>query len=541
MSDMMPTPDLLDRITKQYRVQKTRVPLSGSDFAEAFRSNWELIVGGVTLGVTFAYLGHIPVSNKAGKFFLDILGYLGHGLIVSATAVLAFEWVSEAKRAQALTWALLQALAAQPRDKLENALWLLMGPSSERFKSLGSLTDHIAGLTKSKNWASDAFVRFLSESALESSDNARNLATLCRELEDPEPRETSFELVLRESAKKTDALLTSLLTSLPNGSFYDAVSNALIWRDLTDFQNSHTRAIRSGVNIRRVFVLFQPSDDLVPDNKAINTVYRHFKLSEEWGTGRGGASYEMRFIRDMKYKEVAPKLWRKLNFGVFVPPIAVGKPIAFDVREDNLSEFDVFIVDDSDPFVRDFNLLWDACGPTTDVTLRYALRAERMRRMKAGSYSAVSTFDNWADERLEQLDKDALEASTRGVEIRRIFVMDGNTNNEMLHVLRKHAESRRDHSRYDWLFCHRENLPSNLTKHLPIPYGIFEDRAPLGLQQVLHETYSGKDDQEFELADEVSNQIFNAFNSFWVILKKQEETVLVDRFGAAESKELMRR
>jgi hypothetical protein len=119
--------------------------------------------------------------------------------------------------------------------------------------------------------------------------------------------------------------------------------------------------------------------------------------------------------------------------------------------------------------------------------------------------------------------------------------MENNTNKEMLAVLRRHAESRRINPQYDWLFCHREDLPLSLTKPLPIPYGIFEDRAPVSAKRVLYEAYSGKDDQPFELPDETSIQIFNAFNAFWETWKKNDERALVDRFGAAEASELIRR
>lgn len=534
--------ELIEKYTHEYSIQSNPRSLSWDDFQEAFRANRNLILWGTGLGLLFAWAAHLDVPWPVVRFALQILGFIGHGLIVSATAVLAYEWVSHEKKAQSLTWALIRVMTSNPMEKLDDALHMLLGGDVDRFKSIARLTGHIATLRETQNWAREAYMEFLNESAHLVSVNGRDLATLCRELQHPEPTATRFALVLQEPGQITDRLLTRLLTALPAGSSYDAVSNALIWQDLTEFQASHEAAIASGVTIRRVFVIFQPSDDLVPADQAINTVYHHYQLSLDWRVGTGGAKYEMRFVTQNKYKETAPKLFAKLNFGVFVPPAAVGRPVAFDVREDNLSAFDIHIVDPRDVFIREFAKLWEACGATTDLGLRYALRAERMRRMKAGSYSAISKFDNWGDDRLEQLHKDGMEALKRGVRIRRVFVMNENENknDEMLPVLRHHAEERRAHPGYEWLFCPIGSLPPSLIKHLPIPYGIFQDLAPVGTEQVLYEAYSGNVDEDFELSHEQSRVIYEAFNTFWEIWSKQEDAALFNRFGAEIAAELKR-
>lgn len=543
MSDMLTLqelPDLLEKYTNEYTIHTRPRSLSRHDFVAAFRANWELIIGGIALGVALAFISHLAIPMPGADIVLEILGHVGHGLVVSSIAVLAFEWVAEAKKAQALTWALIRLMTSGQMEKLENAMGMLLGKEAQRFKSVALFTSYVSVLRTTPNWARDAFLEFLGSAARAASLNARDLAKLCREIEAPEPSFTRFALALQHPGKVADKLLKKLLTSLPEGSSYDAVSNALIWRDLTDFQKAHEGVVAGGVRIRRVFVIFQPSDDIVPDDQAINTVYHHFELASKWGTGKGGARYEMRFVTQKKYKETAPTLYAKLNFGVFVPPIAVGKPVAFDVKADNLTEFDIHIVNEQDAFVSEFNELWDACGVTSDLGLRYALRAERMRRMKSGSYSAVSTFDNWANEQLDQLHKDAMEASKRGVQIRRIFVSN-NSNKEMLPILREHAEARRLYPRYDWLLCAAEDLPKNLVKYLPIPFGIFEDLAPVGTQRVLYEAYSGNVDREFELPHDQSSQIFDAFNSFWDALKKRDGDALEDRFAPAVAAELRQR
>lgn len=523
-------PELLEKYTNEYTIQRKPRPLSRRDFVAAFLANWELIVGGVVLGVTLAFVSHLNIPGKGVDVLLEVLGHIGHGLVVSSIAVLAFEWVAEAKKAQALTWALIRLMTSGQMEKLENALGMLLGGESQRFKSVALFTSYVSALRTTPNWARDAFLEFLGSGARALALNARDLSKLCRETQAAEPSFTRFALTLQHPGKVADRLLKKLLVSLPRGSSYDAVSNALIWRDLTDFQKAHEDAVTAGVRIRRVFVIFQPSDDIVPDDQAINTVYHHFELSSKWGTGKGDARYEMRFVTQKRYKEAAPTLYAKLNFGVFVPPIAAGKPVAFDVKADNLTEFDIHIVNEQDAFITEFDNLWDACGVTTDLGLRYALRAERMRRMKSGSYSAVSAFDNWTNEQLDQLHKDAMDASKRGVQIRRIFVSN-NSSKEMLPILREHAEARRLYPRYDWLLCAPEDLPPSLIRYLPIPFGIFEDLAPVGTQRVLYEAYSGNVDREFELPHDQSSQIFDAFNAFWDVLRKRETDTLTERFG----------
>ena len=544
----MATSTSLEQIRNTVQQLQSELQISSSprrpkfqDVQAAVRANSWFLGIGIGAGLVLAGLPELVkgfIESHILLFLIGLIEHIGIGLIVAAIAVVAYEFVSEAWKAQIHSWALVNLLVLGAEDRLESAHKMLLGRNADRLEPLRDAAKYAATLLDEKNhsWATDASVEFLGELT----ETMKRSAQTIMEVNDylrPSTALGKRDLKFADPSKLTDSLLKKLLLAMPPLSKYCAVSNALIWKDLTDFRDAHQQAIEKGVTIQRVFVLFQDEDAIIADADAITTIYHHYELSHQW-KGKHEARYEMRFVTAKRYRKLAERLSAKKHFGVFRPASSPEKNLVFDVTEHNLSEFDVSTVGPSSPFIREFDELWRQCGETNEVRLRYVLRAERMRRMDSGSYSALSIFANWTEENLKDLHDDSMIAEVRGVTIRRIFVYtDNDTNEAMIRVLKEHTRSQRDHHDYEWVLCPMSRVPPMLTKGMP--YGIFEDRGKSGgTKQVLHEVYSGNPAAPFEIGGEDAAKMLKAFDRFWLELAPDRDAILRERFGSPVAAEL---
>jgi hypothetical protein len=531
----------MDVLRNEYRLVSKPRHAGLSEFIEVVKTNWRVLSIGLFLGLLFAgfpaIFEHWSHEHPVGGFFLGLFEHLGIGLIVAALAVIAYEWVSEARRAQIHSSELVHLLMLGAKDRLESTHKMLLGPNADHMEPLRDFTASVATIADADDWLSKPLVAFFSHVASKASQNAKSLEHVVAELRTQRNTAARFPLVFAEPPKLTDFILEQLLLALPPGSRYSAVSNALIWKDLTDFRDSHENAIEAGVTIQRIFIIFQKADAVTADAQAIATIYAHYDLSQKWGVSEKGGRYQTRFVTAEQYDKKAPRLAQRKHFGVFRPPDR--NALAFDVIDDDLSKFDILAAGPASEFTHDFDELWKVLPELDDISLRYLLRAERMRRIDSGSYSAVSTFENWTQERLNRLHEDSMEAEIRGVEVRRIFVMgEKQSTSEMVRVLDAHALSSHDHPGYKWVACEKEKVPPALTSLVHIPYGIFKDRGKSGsTQQVLFEVYSGRADEPFELSGEVAENMLKDFERSWKELWRNRAELLQERFGPEKARE----
>lgn len=526
-----------DVLRVEHRVVSRPREAGWPEFKDVIKANWKVLSVGFSSGLL---LSSAPVAlepwSKAYhvKFLLGLFEHLGIGLIVAALAVIAYEWVSEARRAQIHSHELVQLLLLGAEDRIESAHKMLLGANADRLEPLRLFAQNVAAVAKQNDWIRKPLLAFFEELATKISENAKSLARVALDLRQQVDVGVQSELAFPDPAKLTDFLLRELLLALPAGGRYSAVSNALIWKDLTSFRDAHIEAAKAGVTIQRVFIIFQKADQVIADAQAIATIYKHYKLSKSLSHGSGG-KYETRFVTVEEYEKRAPKLAQCKHFGVFQ---TAGKPaLAFLVEEDNLSQFGIVAVGTNSPFTHGFDDLWEGLEELDDIRLRYMLRAERMRRIDSGSYSALSTFENWNDERLNSLHEDSMKAERRGVQIRRIFAVSSHsTTSSMKAILDSHAAWSREHPGYQWIICNQEDLPITLTSSIDVPYGIFKDRGKSGsTEQVLFEVYSGRADEPFEISGGMAEAMFNTFERFWHDQWPKRATVLEERFGPKAS------
>lgn len=240
----------LDRLLADYKIKQERRPLRLEDFSAALKANALLLAAGIFGGLILIWFDHWFRARWTPRPWFDVVltlaEHVGVGLIVAAIAVLAFEWVSESRRAQVLSLTLAQLLAHGARDRLESAHAMLLDEDAPRFESLRRLAESIESLRQGDHWTRRPLIEFLADILSETATNAASLAGASRKLRAHVANEQErAPLLFDDGAKRTDKLLRTLLTYLPAGGKYQAVSNALIWTDLTGFEESHRLAIES--------------------------------------------------------------------------------------------------------------------------------------------------------------------------------------------------------------------------------------------------------------------------------------------------------
>lgn len=388
-----------------------------------------LIIPSVFVEVTHA----TRFSTIAWKTFTETLMHVGVGFIVASLAVLAYEWGSETKNALLLGWGLRRILTAQGREAVVNGLKVTL-PGDEILRNeIIALVDYAAALRQHGDWGKTAYLDFLTALAGIITQTTRNLSSLGTAATLEPNADNPISLRLPEPGTLADSMLCGLLGKLESGDDYYAVSNARIWPILPKFHDAHIPAIRRGVNIRRIFVVFDPSDTVLTANDTVKIIYGNFIDSKTWSSiytravrlfkRRLTPGYQMKIMTRATYRQLAPELEKLLHFGVFRRKSDTS--LVFDVKSDDLSSFEVSHLARGSTF-ENFDQLWKDLPRVTGAVLQEQLRLERVRHLSAkSSYWAVTLLSDvknpaWLSTECQLVEK----ARSGGVMVRRLLWAD---------------------------------------------------------------------------------------------------------------------
>lgn len=463
-----------------------------------------------------------PSTHTIIDVLWELAVHVAVGFIVAALAVVAYEWGSEVKAALLLSNKLQLIMGVGAESAIERGAHTLLKTDADRFQGLPTTIGMVAGLRHHQSWARPAYIRFLAAASTALHAMSASISTLTLDaLELPPSFPLKSLLTLLRPDELIDELLAGLMNELREGDEYYAVSNARIWQRLTRFHASQADAIGRGVKIRRVFVLFDESDEILTPGETVAIIYDHFREAANLIPTNG---YEIRIVSRREYHALAPLLEHQLHFGVFRP--REGDSVGLDALKPDLSLIELSSAVPQEHYDT-FDVMWQSLRDYDDPELRFVLRAERLRHMpEGGRYRAISHISHWSQPQLQRFHDETLaRLRATAITVERIFVCDDITPPDALaRFLINHLSSIPTEMKGKYRCQFHANsadspvIPTTVADCMP--FGTFAE-TPDGSDQAMSELYSQSSPLLFTRLD--SDVINSAFDSLWQQLRSGVE------------------
>ena len=296
---------------------EVRLRQESRGFIEVSKSEWFIVLLGMTIGVGFILIPHyfsslLDQHHTTGL----VIEHLGLGFIVSSIAVFGYEWRSHARnvielskklhksledverirKTMILSKAQVDVLTTSAEEALDSSLKVYIGEDWAALREdLKALINAVYHVQQHKTWVRDRYLKvvqwLLHESVV---DNAQSFVYLT----DQHPHgEQHFKVPI--PPKIADQILTTQMELMERGDTYDVISDITSWRDnaLDEFRKESLRALLEGVKVRRVFNRFRLDLPISTDpaygemcKKTADTLREHLRYSKEY---RG---YEIRIL-----------------------------------------------------------------------------------------------------------------------------------------------------------------------------------------------------------------------------------------------------
>lgn len=479
------------------------------------------LVGGIVV-IAAKLAATAPSTHTVTDVLWELAVHVAVGFIVAALAVVAYEWGSEVKAALLLSNKLQLIMGGGAESAIERGAHALLKTDADRFQGLPTTIGIVAGLRQHQSWARPAYLRFLAAASNSIHAISASISTLTIDaLELPPSFPLKSLLTLRRPDELIDELLAGLMCELHDGDEYYAVSNARIWQRLTRFHAAHAEAIQRGVKIRRVFVLFDESDDILTPGETVAIIYEHFREATDLQPARG---YEIRIVSRREYHTLAPLLEHQLHFGVFRP--RGGDSVGLDALKADLSLIELSSAVPQEHFDA-FEAMWQSLRDYDDPELRFVLRAERLRHLpEGGRYRAISHISDWSQPYLLRFHDETLaRLRSAAIIVERIFVCDDSmTPGELSRFLANHLRAIPGELKGKYRCkVHAQTTDSPIiptTVADCMPFGTFAE-TPDSSDQAMSELYSQSSPFLFTRLD--SDVINSAFDSLWQQLRSSAE------------------
>lgn len=328
---------------------------------------------GLALGfLTFSLKSWVESLLGHGNFATSLLEHLGVGIVVSAIAVVFYEWGAHTKKTMGLAARLQGTLAEQQsilqsagRDALDRSLQTLIRSDSPRLtqpvkvviENCKGLVEAISGLPTEGNWAKDHYISFVATLIDELQRNTHSLWKL------KERGEHSFILKPR-AAEISQAFLIAQMSALSgDGDSYEEISELRLWQNdyLTTF---HEETKGRGIKVKRLFNLLRRDAPplAVGECEQVRTILKtHLHDSRA-----SKAKYEVRVFGTAELDGTASKVVREqiqgARFGVFTHE---GSRVRFRIHRPDLSY--IMMCTDPGDFELDVQLLTGAWSTAIDL------------------------------------------------------------------------------------------------------------------------------------------------------------------------------
>lgn len=373
-----------------------RIVRASRNLLPAFRDMWMYMAFGLVLGGIF-----VEVSEHSNgvlpKFIVDFLNHVGMGLVVSAVAVLFYEWGGHFPKVFSLSKRLLSTgdeMVAVKKDyqrlKAENAMRQgikqLLGeardhPGREELAALeSSCCEIVLGIAhlRHQGWPGRCYVgvvRTLLRDVIDG--NLKTLVSISR----GQSGDHHFR-VPPTAAEHADMILAAQMNALGREARrrgepvdgYDVISDFTSWEEnsMGLFVDATERAVARGVVVRRIFYLFAPKLDSTNRQSARRVLQQHFDHTTQWNnSGTGEGRYEIRCVGKpgiVRGACASPLLDSEralaAHFGIFI----YGRDrIRFSVQNANLSDMAVSMEVEKDTLL--FESVWNKAEPLTQETI----------------------------------------------------------------------------------------------------------------------------------------------------------------------------
>lgn len=436
----------------QYKTAKEALP-------GAVRNVWPHMLIGLIFGFGLLGFGHLLVVYFQGHprvaeyvgWLVPAVDHLAVGFVVSALAVLFYEWGAEAKELLIVTRRMVELvdrdlrpiISAVAHDAIFRGLDALEPMGRDLARAFRAIFESGLSLSEHGDGNSSVFFKFAVESLAEVAENIDKLARLSTKMKEKPSSKPEVSLHLPRASVVASRVLCDEIGRLTAGGTYSALSDVDSWRVLDEFEAAQKVAVtENGVYVRRVF--FLPTQ-AKRDTGTIVT--RHVGYARDWTqAAKTQGRYEVRVADETLFRTTVKDLSEERHFGVFSTGEAGAASIAFQVKRDDLSVFLLTGVTETHELVRDYERLWGrlANQKTADVAA-LLLTAEVKALRKGGRYCVVSDFGTWEGKGLSAFHRACIQGvKSHGLHIRRMFVVKKSDDvNACRAILKRHLHDQK--------------------------------------------------------------------------------------------------
>ncbi|HEV7667596.1 MAG TPA: hypothetical protein VGS22_03665 [Thermoanaerobaculia bacterium] len=348
---------------------------------KAFAEVWFYVLFGCGTG-----LGLAAWSSALDEgFWKPLLEHLGMGLIVSAIAIVLYEWRSEIPKILGLAKNLAAVSRAEGREGLDRILETLIGNEKSLPEGARDVRENcqtviltLSELLSHQSRISDQYAGFIS-SLLRVVVN-KNL----KAFSDLTTGSTALFHVPASAAVLADDALSAQMTALDTGDSYDVVSDLRTWQEgqLAGFQAATEAAANRGVRIRRLFNLAHNNNRGLSADTVQKILENHVESMAK--TARLDGSDPPYQVRVLTKKNVKDLHVADTHFGIFC--LKDGPALNFQFVLGNLSEIVI------SPATRganskhdEFERLWSEAPKLTPAYLEEMVSRQMRRRVRRGT------------------------------------------------------------------------------------------------------------------------------------------------------------
>jgi hypothetical protein len=302
------------------------------------------------------------------------------------------------------------------------------------------LTNAIAELAHAGDWSKTAYLEFIEYFVDQVVKNAAELKAFSTALQQDLESTREFTLNLGTTGALAARILTREILLLRSGGSYDALSDVTSWQYLDEFLEAQKLAVMErGAKIRRIF--FLPTEG---EENAASVITDHYGFASKWtAASKYNGSYSVRVITEEQFRHIVHTRSPQEHFGIFTSGFEGNAPIAFQVRQGDLSGFSLRGLGLDNSLSRQFEALWSDRDKQKHRDVVDLLLENEVRHFDdRGRYCVVSDFESWFDGGLKRFHGQCIKNvhdKKRKLKVHRIFVTrPGDDLERCAQVLREH-------------------------------------------------------------------------------------------------------